>query len=173
MARKVQNVSHPPAPPPFPRQIRLRPVQWIGIPLLMLIPLLAIFGLFGESFKTVQAGNEMLDVKVTYPARFRYQMYDSLEVTVRNLSPQPLSVVEVRFAKSYIDQFDNVDFTPQAEALKDGYYIVELHDVAAQQAQAVNVNLQADKAGRHVGEIVLSGVGTQPAVLNVVTWVFP
>ncbi|MFN8446334.1 MAG: hypothetical protein U0175_36420 [Caldilineaceae bacterium] len=173
MARKVQNVSQPPAPPPFPRQIQLRPVQWIGIPVLLLIPFLALFGVFGESFETLQANNKTLSVEVTYPNRFRYQMYDSMEVTVHNLSPQPISTVEVLFAKDYIDQFDNVDFTPRVGAVEDGYYVVELHDLAAQQTQAVNVDLQADKAWRHAGEIMISIVGSKSINLNLVTWVFP
>jgi hypothetical protein len=173
MEQHVQKDSQPPQPPPFPRKIQLHRVQLIGMPLLMLIPLLALFGVFGETFATVEEANATLAVEVTYATRYRYKLANPLEVSVHNRSADRLSVVEVRLTKAYIDQFSGVSFTPQPEAITDEFYIIELHDLAPTETRVVSVTLQGEEYWRHTGRVVVSTTGTQPVTLPLVTWIFP
>lgn len=173
MAQKKQEISQPPQPPPFPRKIQLHRVQLIGMPILMLIPLLALFGVFGETFDTLQAGNDSFAMEVTYATRYRYKMSNPVEVSVHNVSAEPLPVVEVRFTTEYIDQFSEVTFTPQAETVTGEFYIVELHDLQPQETRIVNVSLQGERYWRHQGRVIVSAEGVEPIAVTLVTWIFP
>ena len=77
-----------PQPPPFQRKLQFHPTQRIGIPLLMILPILALFGLFGETYTTNHAENEQLSMQVEYATRYRYKMTNDLRVSVTNLSNQ-------------------------------------------------------------------------------------
>lgn len=49
LANSSPEVPQPPEVPDIKRRIQLHPWQWIGIPLFLLIPILALFGVFGET----------------------------------------------------------------------------------------------------------------------------
>lgn len=49
MSKGEQNGSHPPKPPEVSRNVQFSLVQLVGITLLMIVPVLALFGVFGES----------------------------------------------------------------------------------------------------------------------------
>ena len=77
-----------PQPPPFHPRPQFAPLQLIGIPLLALLPILALIGIFGESMSSVQASNAEIALQVDYVSRLRYRMQDALTVAVTNLSQQ-------------------------------------------------------------------------------------
>lgn len=93
--QQAQSGSQPPPPPPFPRRIQLHRVQLIGMPILMLVPLLAILGVFGETFATTQAANDRLSVQVQYATRSRYGMANPTEVAVHSTSSTPLTALSI------------------------------------------------------------------------------
>lgn len=173
--QQAQIDSQPPAPPPFPRKIQLHRVQLIGMPILMLVPLLAILGVFGETFTTTQAQSDRLTVRVQYATRYRYKMTNPVEVTVHNTSTAPLATVEVRFAKAYIDQFSDPVFTPQVETITDQFYIVQLRDLQPEETQVVTVSLQGERYGRHQGVIIIADTADPAHELAtpIATWIFP
>lgn len=175
MKKKAPISSQPPSPPPFPRKVQFHRVQMIGMPLLMVVPLLALFGFFGESSTTTQTQNDRLRVQVTYTTRSRYKIASPVEVTVYNRSTTALATVEVRFAKAYIDQFADVVFTPQVTAITDQEYIVQLHDLPPEVTRVVTVNLQGERYGRHEGGITVSEASapTNGLALPITTWIFP
>lgn len=141
----------------------------------MLVPLLAILGLFGETFTTTQAQNDRMTIQVRYATRYRYKLENPVEVAVFNASPAPLATVEVRFAKAYIDQFADAAFTPQVKRITDQFYIVELHDLQPAETQVVTVSLQGERYGRHRGVIVVVDAGnpTNEVATPLATWIFP
>ncbi|MCE7986160.1 MAG: hypothetical protein DYG89_33710 [Caldilinea sp. CFX5] len=173
--QQEQTGSQPPPPPPFPRKIQLHRVQLIGMPLLMLVPLLAILGVFGETFATTKSQHDRLTVQVHYATRYRYKMANPVEVAVHNDSTAPLAAVEVRFAKAYIDQFSDTTFTPQVETITDQFYIVRFRDLQPDETRIVTVSLQGERYGRHQGVIVVADADDPAHGLEtpIATWIFP
>ena len=74
-----------PSPPPAPSinlKIQLTLKQRIGLPILLAVPILALFGIFGETQAHAHAASGSIDLEVSYPARFRYRQVQSLRVSV-------------------------------------------------------------------------------------------
>src|SRR4030088_475627 len=163
----MPNGSPPPAPSIDPK-IRLSWKQRIGFPLLLVIPLLALFGTFGESQAHSGATSGSISVAVSYPARFRYRQVQSLRVSVRNLSPVAADTIRVSFDTAYISRFSSVRFDPAAKSA----YTVELTDVQPSESRLVSVELWGQDYGSHRGRIVVRR-GTDSAIVHLRTLVFP
>jgi hypothetical protein len=165
--------SQPPQPPEIERKLQFYRFQKIGIPLILLLPILALIGLFGESVAAENASNPQLMVEVEYPTRFRYKMVDSINVSVENTSTQPLSVVSVRFDRPYIESFSTVTFTPQVKTVTAADYIVELTDLQPQEVRIIAVEIQAENYWQHEGTITAVSDNNESVTLALNTFVFP
>ena len=72
MARNgVDRLPDPPDAPEMPRRISLHPGQWVFVPLMLAIPILALLGFFGGQH-TTRAELGPLAVSVRHPAALRY-----------------------------------------------------------------------------------------------------
>ena len=80
---KQQATPQPPQPPEIRRRIAFHRTQLIGVPLLAIIPVLALFGVFGTTTGEARAESAELQMQVRYPTRFRYKVINSLTVEVR------------------------------------------------------------------------------------------
>ena len=158
----------PTAPPQIRRRIALTRKQRIGIPLMTLVPLLALFGFFGERSTTVEATSASLAVSVHYPVRFRYRQTEPLEITVRNTSSRMIDTIDISLDTAYITRFANVRITPEPRAA----FTVELTAVKPGEQRLVAAELEGDHYGRHHGRIVASA-HNDTAVVTVRTLVFP
>lgn len=85
------------------RKFEIHIFQIIGIPIMILVPILALFGLFGESVDTMSTSNQQLEVSVEYPTRFRFRMIDEITVSLTNVAGQSLPSVLVSFDRQYTD----------------------------------------------------------------------
>jgi hypothetical protein len=171
--RSSTQAPEPPQPPEMERRIQLYPFQWIGIPLLFLLPVLALFGVFGAQSNTVQRASDLLAMQVEYPTRYRYKMIEPMAVNVSNLSGQTPVTITVDFSRSYIEQFSAVNFTPAVKEITQNSYRVELPNVPAGETRRIAVELQAEQYWRHAGNVAAAVVDEAPVVISVETWVFP
>lgn len=158
----------PPPAPEMRRGIRLYPHQWVGIPILALLPLLALLGVFGKTRDARTSTGPVLEIRAEYPARMRYKMLDDVAVRVGNRSGAPLDSVTVHFEESHLAGFSNVTFTPQASEV----YRVTLGRLDPGEERAVAVEVQAERYGRWTGAIV-AATGNDTAAVEVSTLVFP
>ena len=158
----------PTAPPQTRRRIALTRKQRIGIPLMTLVPLLALFGAFGERSTTVEATSATLTVSVHYPVRFRYRQTEPLEITVRNTSSRMIDTLDISLDTAYITRFANVRITPEPRTA----FTVALTTVRPGEQRLVAAELEAERYGRHLGRIVVS-THNDSAVVTVRTLVFP
>jgi hypothetical protein len=142
--------------------------QRIGFPILLAVPILALFGIFGETRAHAHATNGSIDVVVSYPARFRYRQVQSMRVTVRNLSPVVADTVKVAFDTAYITRFSSVRFDPATKSA----YTVDLTDVKPSESRLVAVELWGQDYGSHRGTIVAHH-GSDSAIVHLRTLVFP
>ena len=156
--------------PEVPRRFRLHPYQWVGIPLMFLVPVPALLGVFGETWERAEALGGGLALEVRYADRYRYKQINTVEAWVENRSGARLDTVVVAFDEAYVREFSALTFVPAAtEAFE-----VALYDVAPGERRLVWAEFQAEHYGRHEGALrayVPGAPDTASVVLS--TLVFP
>ena len=168
----TEQPAQPPQPPQVPRRFKQYLFQWIGVPIFVLVALLAVFGVFGETVATAEESSAALELEVEYPSRFRYRTDNLITVSVTNRTDQALDSISVRFDQSYVSNFANVTFQPSVETIADNTYVVALTDVAPGETRSVVVEVQAESYWRHEGTISASA-GEDSVSVSVATFVFP
>lgn len=156
----------PPEPPRIERRLTFHPVQAIGVPLIVLIPVLALLGLLGEATArtTVQAGG--VEVTVEYPSRMRYKTVGIIEVDVRNSTGMAIENALLTIDRRYLEGFSNITFTPTATAVTHEAFVVALGTVQPGQSQAVTVEVRAERYWLHEGALVVAGPAGSRAELS-------
>jgi hypothetical protein len=172
-SKKKKEPSKPPQPPKVDKKFQIHAYQWIGIPLMMLIPILALLGLFGETVDMVSSSSQLLDVSVEYPTRFRYKMIDEVTVSLANVSEQTLPSVLVRFDRQYIDGFSTVTFTPSIKATTESDYLVEVSNLQPGETRVITATIQAEKYGMHRGSISTGPEDGGELEVSIATFTFP
>lgn len=173
MADENQTLEQPATPPDIRRRLQFHRLQLFGMPFVLLIPVLALSGLFGEGSRTVSASNDVLEIRIEHPVRMRYKMIHTVDISLRNISPDSLPVVSVRFDRSYVDGFSTMQFSPEVKSIDDSIYIVEVADLAPNETRVVSVELQAETYWRWSGDITVLPDGAGSVGLHVHTFIFP
>jgi hypothetical protein len=168
-AKDPQDLPEPPTLPEVPRRIRLYPGQWIGIPILFLVPVLALFNVFGESRQQVRDGSAELLVEVEYPDRLRSGQRSDIAVRVENHSARAIEGGGVSLDPGYFGRFADLIVMPAALVP----YRVELPRLEPGQTSLVRVELAGGRAGRHEGEIAVASDGGEAIRVRLRTFVFP
>lgn len=171
MADSQQVPQLPPAQD-FQRKLQFHRAQRIGIPLIMLIPILALLGLFGESYAEVRASGDALELRVEYPIRNRYWMATFIEISVRNTSISAIEMLTVNLDRVYVDSFSETDFTPNVDDTTDEFYQIEFSDVQPNETRRVKIQLRGRDYGRQMGSIRATS-DTDAVEVAVDTFIFP
>lgn len=158
----------PPAPPAHVRRLALTRKQWVGVPLLLAVPVLTLLGTFGESRAIARAASPTLALTVRYPSRFRYRQIQPLELTVENRSGQPMDSVRVSLDTAYITRFSSVRIDPAPQ--RD--FVVRLDGVRPGESRLVAAELWGERYGVHRGRVV-AATTTDSVAVDVRTVVFP
>jgi hypothetical protein len=170
---KKGQASQPPQPPEIEKRLAFYPEQLIGIPLLMLLPILALLGVFGEGYAEASSSSDVLAITVEYPTRNRYGMNNFIEVKVQNVTEREVASVTVSFNADYIGRFAEVTFQPEVDEVANGAYHVTLNDVEPEETRLVTVELKGDQYGRHNGQIMVSAEGAREVEIPIDTFIFP
>jgi hypothetical protein len=153
MSQKQQRVPEPAQPAEVKRRFQLYRYQWIAIPLLFLVPILAIFGVFGETATTVQSSQAGLELEVQYSDRILFQGLDGTEIAIRNTSDQVLETVTLSIDKAFLTAYSDIAFSPDVDVITDEAYIIELTNLQPGQTQFVTIDSRGKLIGRHRGII--------------------
>lgn len=132
-----------------PRHLKLYRFQWIALPLLFLIPILAVFGVFGETWSRGHDASAELDLRIEYPTRYRYKQINTVEVHAQNVSSRTLDTVVVSFDPEYVRRFSTLMFIPSPAKP----FEIELLDVKPGETRLVWAELQGERYGRHRGHV--------------------
>lgn len=168
MSDAPERGPRPPDPPGIDRRIHLRRSQLVGMAIVVLVPLLAIAGLFGDSWEDVEASSASLRTEVHYPNRTRYRLSGLLTIRVENRGDVPSDTVEVDLDPAYVDQFADVDIVPSPG--RD--YRVSLTDVRPGEQRRVVMRFAPAQYGRHRGRIVVRA-NADSIVVPIETLVLP
>lgn len=172
MSQSSREGPQPPKPPEMGRELQLRSLQLVGVSLLSLIVVLALFGVFGPSQALAGAEGAGVDLEVSYPSKLRYKTVGVIEAKVVNNGETALESLKVSFDRSYLDGFSSLQFTPSVSNLTDQAYEVTLSNVAPGEVRLVSVQVQAEKYWRHRGYIEVDA-GNGAARLDLSTLNFP
>jgi len=162
-----------PKPPQVVRKVRLYAFQYVGLPLLLSIPVLALLGVFGHGPVTTQQANTGLALTVEYLPRCRYKLIDTMMVSVQNQTDTALPSVLVSFSRAYVDQFSNLSFSPAAARITDQAYEVQLRDLLPAETQVVALELKCEQYGHHTGHITAEAEGMAAVSVEIQTFTFP
>lgn len=146
---KRKHSSKPPEAPELHRRMIFGRLQLGGLLLILAIPVLAAFNLFGEARTVTAARGASITLTVDYPSRIRHGTLDRVSVLLKNESGSPLDTVRVEFDSSYVARFAEPQFIP-AESRA---FEVELADIAPGETRRVHVGLRANDYGRHRGRV--------------------
>jgi hypothetical protein len=160
--------AEPERPPSIKPKIQLSWNQRLGFPILIAVPILALFGIFGETQTSAHVASGSLDLRVSYPARFRYRQVQSLRLSVRNISTRVLDTVSVAFDTAYISRFSSVRFDPATTTA----YTVDLTNVKPSESRLISVELWGQDYGSLRGSIVARN-GNDSVIAHLRTLVFP
>lgn len=169
MANSHSQEPTPPEPPPLERRFRLGRLQMIGVPLLLVLPVLALTGMFGERAGQAAARSAELELHVEWPTHTRYKRADDIAVVVRNASARTLDTVTVTLDTAYLAAFSSRSITPGASHA----WVVELAGLRPGEARQVAVELTAHSYGRHAGPVTATAGGADTARVVLDTFIFP
>lgn len=175
--RTPQEGSHPrpPAALNIIRRPLLTPLQRVGLPLLTLIPVLAIVGVLGVNRASVGADGRTLHLEVDYPIRARKGVKTDAVIRVENGGSTPLRGVSVTIDREYVDVFDEFTLTPAPSHITENAYHVDLGDLPAGESRLVSATLRPGwEYGQRRGTITAAADGmSQPVSVDFATFNFP
>lgn len=168
----ADDAPEPPALPEAPeidRRIAVPAFRAVGMAVIALVPVLALFGLFGERWTTGTASAGALAVQVEFPSRYRYKMLNSITATVENRSDRVIDTVTVRLDTAYALRFSTVVFTPPATEA----YAVGLTRIPPGETALIVIELQGERYGRHTGLLRFESTTGDTVTVPVHTTIFP
>lgn len=163
-----QDLAQPSQPPEMRRHFRLHRFQMIGIPIVFLLPVvLAMAGVFGDSFETVQARSADVVATVTYPTRYRFEQLATMQVWVENTSAASIDTVTVAIDTAYANRFFQIGAMPSF----DDAYSLSIVDLAPGERRLANIEIQGERYGIHEGELRI--IAGDTAIVRLRTIMFP
>jgi len=151
----------------YRRMVRLGRLEWIGVPLLALLPLLSLGGWLGPATErlsaTVPNGAGSLTVEIAYPSRTRHRAGSELAIQVTNAGPGEARDLAIGIEEAYLARFSRADAQPAPDAVAAGRVRMPLPALRAGERASVRVRLEADDWGRLPGWIEV-GPRERPAL---------
>jgi hypothetical protein len=167
MPRKL--ATDPPQPPEVKERFRLPLIEAIGMAILAILPILALFGIFEPKPTRVELSNQDLKAEITYPTRLRYKLKESLEVKVTNASQQAVDEINVAIDEEYLKGFSpKFHPVPQADV-----GVMKLRDIGPGETAVARVELEAEEYGTHRGAATVSQAGMDVIATSISTFVIP
>lgn len=143
-------------------------MQIVGLGVLTLIPILAIFKVFGDGDASVSGRSATLALTVDYPPRLRYGTAEVLVAEVTNSSAAVMDTLKVIFDSTYVGKLAEARFAPPVSRA----YELDLLNVRPGESRRVELDFYAEQYWSHGGS-VLAAHGGDTARVMVQTFVLP
>lgn len=161
--------SGPPPPPDTRRRIRLYPAQWVGVPILLLLPVLALAGVFGETRATSSLTHDGVHYDVEYPTRLRAGQHSVVQVRATLLGGAAGDTLEVELDAGWMQRFTRISVVPEPET--PWRMLLPLAEPG--QSAEVRIELEGRRLWRAEGAVRVRRAGGQPRDVAIRTFVFP
>ena len=91
---------------------------------------------------------------------------------MQNTSDQAIPVLTVSIEKAFLDNYSDISFTPDVDAITDEAYIIRLEDVPPGEARIVTYDSKGKIAGQHHGTVTATtGEASTSVTLDI--FIFP
>ncbi len=160
--------SLPPSPPDYPRRLRLYTWQWIGLPCIILVPVLALCGVFDKTSSTVLDSSNGLSLQVQYVSHLRYKENNTIRITVTNTTDTTLNNVVIQCDSSYFTSYEKPVVTPPAHRPCS----IEIDSLPPGEQRLIQIEGKIDARWNVYGRIT-AATGTISTAVNIHTFVFP
>jgi hypothetical protein len=160
---------HPPSPPDTPRRTRVHPYQWVGLPLLFALPVLAALNVFGPARAVERLSLGPAIVDIDYPVRTRYGRHEIIRIDVTGGGAAAGTEVWVRFTGGYLAGFREVRYTPEPHAADR----LAVPVPAAGRVHTLTIDARPHRYGRSRGTLELSDGTGAAAAVPLSTFIFP
>ena len=160
--------TEPPELPVLKRRLKLGGWQLLGIGVLVLIPVLAMFKVFGAGQASITGQAGAIRIDVDYPPRIRHGSTEMVTALVTNLGASAMDTMTVVFDSSYVGRVLEPRFLPSASRA----FEVDLIGVAPRETRKVQLGFYAEDYGRHAGSVSARHAG-DTARAAIATFVFP
>lgn len=160
--------AQPPQPPELPKRFRLHPHQMWGLPLIMLLPILAISGALEDHTRIASHRTASLEWTVEYPSQFKFKQSHYLKLKARNISDSKLDTVIVGLDSAYLAKFTQITILPEPE---NGHSVI-FTDLAAGEKREVLVDIEAKHYGTQRGtfSVETKGERTSTPISTYILW---
>lgn len=159
--------------PDIERRVAFRPTQAIGLPLILILPVLALFKVFDTTPARIVGEADGLRLELKYLERLRYRSFDPMEVTLVNETGGTLAKVKVTVDRNYVDRFFQPQFLPDVAEQDENGYVVEIDDFKSGDRRTVSLYLEADEVGRKDGRVIAEAEEGPRVEASFSTFVFP
>lgn len=143
----------PPPPPEIPRRLQFHRSQLMLLPLMFVIPLLALSGLFGGTRQREEIHLRGVTLAVEFAPRDHLEDWGRMHVTVANRSPAPLRDAQAEFSRDLLDPLWQPSFHPPLRRIDGDWYVVPLGDVPPGETRAVTLDYRSTRPGRLAGAV--------------------
>lgn len=168
MAGEDDRLTDPPRAPRIPRRISLYTYQWIGMAVLAALPVLALFGVFGERWRSTHVASGAIEASVTWPTAFRYLMVNAIDVQVRNRSGTAIDTLTIALDTAYANRFSAVTAIPTFSAA----YEVGLSAIAPGETRHVRIEIRGEEYWSHSGSLTIA-TRSDTLIVPLTTMIFP
>lgn len=168
-----QAVPQPPEPPEIERRLLLTRLQMVGLPVIVLIPVLALAGVFGLSQGERSEASGALEITVQYPNRTRLRTTAALVIEVGNAGDRAIDDATMLVDRAYIDSFEQVTFTPSISSVSEDRYRIDLGEIPAGATRLVKAGMRAQAYWLRSGTVTVIGEDVEETAVEVSTFVFP
>jgi hypothetical protein len=149
--------------------IRLSTAQWLGLPVMGVLPILALLGTFGPRSEPSVAKTGALRISGSLPTRVHFRQRATIVVSLRNLDTNAVSDVRLHLDTAYLGALSNVVVTPALSA--DG--AVHLGTLGPGASASVAIDAEGDRVGTHRGVLIATDAVGDSARLALTTTTFP
>ncbi len=164
---------HDRRPPPAPvvrRRVRLKRAQWIGLPFLMAVPLIALTGVLGDWEATGETRGGAIRIRVEHPTVQRAGQRREIRIVVQNVSAAPVDGVLVELAPHYLAAFGEIHFHPPP----DRAFRLLIPRLQPGETRPAHVEMVAVRPGTSRGEVTVSSrAAGESLAVPLRTFVFP
>jgi len=165
---RVERVHAPPEPPQIDHRIELSRLQWVGVPLLMIVPALALAGVFDPGSVVVRREIGSLAVRTDTPRSIRQNRAGIVEIELENRGDEPVGA-EVAISPEYLADCVAIEMTPAPHRA----WAARVARIAPGERARVHIELEGEGAGFHEGVIRVRESSGREARIPVRTFVFP
>jgi hypothetical protein len=142
--------------------------QWIGIPLLIMIPILSLLGVFDRGTNIKKIEGHDFKAKIEFPGKLRDGEVEYIRIEVTNTSSKQLDKISAGLNREYFAKFSDVTFFPEANDI----YEVELKEIPSGQSRYIDIKVKAREFGTYKGELKLTTKNSSFKI-SLTTFVFP